>query len=142
MQVIASLAELIRTFGTNVANLLRIAAIIFFGWSILLGLQPFGTTPALALPVARGLAADLAVANLGFAYLFWRASADPPAERTAVYTALIVLGLRAAVGTYEVLYVLEGAPAVAALIDMVICLGLFAGVINTLPATLSASRKG
>jgi heme A synthase len=119
-----------------VSILLRITAIIFFGWSILLGLQPFGVTAALGQPVARGLARGLAIANLGFAYLFWRAAADPPAERSAIYTAMIVLGLRAALGTYEVLYVLDGAPALVGLVDMVTCLALLVGVINTLPATL------
>jgi heme A synthase len=119
-----------------VSVLLRIAAVIFLGWSILLGLQPFGATTLLGQPVARALASGLAVANLGFAYLFWRAGADPPNERSAIYTALIVLGLRAALDTYDVLYVLEGAPAMAAVVDMVICLALFVGVINTLPATL------
>jgi heme A synthase len=119
-----------------VSVLLRIAAVIFFGWSILLGLQPFGAATVLGQPVERALANGLAAANFGFAYLFWRAGKDPPRERSAIYTAMIVLGLRAALGTYEVLYVLEGAPAMAALIDMVVCLALFVGVINTLPATL------
>lgn len=116
--------------------LLRIAAVIFIGWSIVLGLQPFGATTLLGQPVTRALASSLAVANLGFAYLFWRAAKDPRGERSAIYTALIVFGLRAALGTYAVLYVLDGAPAMAALVDMVICLALFVGVVNTLPATL------
>jgi hypothetical protein len=119
-----------------VSVLLRITAILFLGWSILLGLRPFGPTPLLGQPVAKALASGLAVANLGFAFLFWRAAADPPAERNAIYTALLVLGLRAALGTYEVLYVLQGGSALVALIDMVTCLALFVGVINTLPATL------
>jgi heme A synthase len=119
-----------------VSVLLRIAAVIFFGWSILFGLQPFGAATLLGQPVERALAGGLAVANLGFAYLFWRAGKNPRGERSAIYTALIVLGLRAALGTYDVLYVLDGPPAMAALVDMVICLALFVGVINTLPATL------
>lgn len=116
--------------------LLRIAAVVFLGWSVLLGVRPFGVPAVLEPPVADALASSLAVANLGFAYLLWRAGQDPAGERSAIYTALIVLGLRAALGTYEVLYVLDGTPAMAALVDMVICLALFVGVINTLPATL------
>jgi heme A synthase len=119
-----------------VSVFLRITAIIFFGWSIFLGFVPFGAAASLGQPVARALANSLAVANFGFAYLFWRAAANPRAERSAIYTALIVLGLRAALGTYEVLYVLDGTAALVGLVDMVICLALFVGVINTLPATL------
>lgn len=119
---------------------LRITAVIFLGWSVLLGLQPFGATTLLGQSVPKALATELAVANLGFAYLFWRAAANPPGERSAIYTALIVLGLRAALGTYDVLYVLEGVPALVGLIDMVTCLALLVGVINTLPATLRESR--
>lgn len=119
--------------------LLRITAILFLGWSILLGLQPFGATALLGQPVTTALAGGLAVANVGFAYLFWRAAANPAGERSAIYTALIVLGLRAALGTYDVLYVLDGIPALVALLDMVTCLALLVGVINTLPATLRAS---
>lgn len=116
--------------------LLRIAAIVFLGWSIFLGFQSFATAAALGQPVSKAMASNLTVAHLGFAYLFWRAAANPAAERGAVYTALIVFGLRAALGTYQVLYVLEGTPALIGLIDMVTCLALFVGVINTLPATL------
>jgi heme A synthase len=118
-----------------VSVLLRITAIIFFGWSIFLCVQSFGAMVPQG-PVFSALASSLAVANLGFAFLFWRAAADPAAERGAIYTAVIVLGLRAALGTYEVLYVLEGTPALVGLVDMVTCLALFVGVINTLPAAL------
>jgi hypothetical protein len=95
-------------------------------------------------PLAVSLGDGLAVANLGFAYLFWRAAANPSGERLAVYVALIVLGLRTAKGTYDVLYRLQGAAGGFALIEMVASLALFVGILNALPATLenrTASRS-
>lgn len=92
--------------------------------------------PLAAHPVLVALADGLALSNLGFAYLFWRASTNPGGERTGIYTALLVIGLRGVTGTYEVLYLLDGSAAVVSLIDMVACVALFVGILNSLPATL------
>jgi hypothetical protein len=53
-----------------------------------------------------------------------------------VYVALLLFGLRAVSGTYQVLYQLEGRPAVVSLLDMVTSLALFVGILNTLPGWL------
>jgi heme A synthase len=82
------------------------------------------------------LADALAAANLAFAYIFWRAARHKDGERTAVYAALLLFGLRAVGGTYQVLYQLEGRAAVASLLDMVTSLALFVGMLNTLPGYL------
>ena len=121
------------------STLLRIAATLFLAWSVFFAFQAGGSDGVVGQPTVRALAYGLAIAHLGFAFLFWRASANPAAERGAIYTALIVLGLRAAHGTYEVLYALDGDPALVCLVDMVTSLALFVGVLNTLPATIRAT---
>lgn len=108
--------------------LFRAVALFFFA-PVVLG--------ALAhVPLAVALMNGLACANLGFAFLFWRTGRHPAAERTGIYTALLVIGLRSVSGVYEVLYLLEGDAAVIALIDMVASIALFVGILNTLPGTL------
>jgi heme A synthase len=82
------------------------------------------------------LANALAIAHLGFALLFLRAAANPSAERSAIYVALLILGLRAAVGTYHALYSLQGAAALLGLADMTLSVALFVGITNTLAETL------
>jgi hypothetical protein len=109
--------------------LLRAVGLYFFR-NMVLGLL------LAASPLCVALANGLVLANLGFAFLFWRAGANPAAERTGVYTALLVTGLRGATGTYEVLYLLEGQAAGITLIDMVASIALFVGILNALPATL------
>jgi len=114
--------------------LLRAVGIYFFKATVL--------GPLAISPLSIALANGVAVANLGFAFLFWRAGANPAAERSGMYTALLVTGLRAVSGTYEVLYLLEGNAAVITLIDMVACIALFVGILNTLPATLRGEGEG
>jgi hypothetical protein len=115
--------------------LLRIAAVLSVLWA---GALVFFVRPDAGRvdPPAVALAHGLAIANISFAFLLWRASGDPARERTALYTALILFGLRAANGTYDVLYLLHGPPAVLSLIDMIAALALFIGLLNSLPATL------
>jgi hypothetical protein len=91
-------------------------------------------------PLAVSLGDGLAVANLGFAFLFWRAAANPSGERLAVYTALLTLALRTAKGSYDVLYRLDGTAGALGLIEMVASLALFVGILNALPATLAPRR--
>jgi hypothetical protein len=124
-------------------TLLRVAAALSFAWAFVLFFDP----PQLAgraadLGGARALGRGLAIAQLGFAYLFWRASGDPAAERGTIYAGLMILALRAANGTYEVLYLLQGRPALASLFDMVTSLGLFVGILNTLPGIVHPSDGG
>jgi hypothetical protein len=114
--------------------LLRIAALLCLGWAVLLPSLSRSRPEVTATGIA--LADALAVANLAFAYVFWRAAGRGESDRTAVYAALLLFGLRAVNGTYQVLYVLEGPAAVVSLFDMVSSLALFVGVLNTLPGYL------
>ena len=91
--------------------LLRIASVLSLVWAAGLYLLPASAIAGGEVPACAALTNGLAAANLGFAYLFWRAAANPAAERGAIYTALLLFGLRAANGTYEVLYRLEGRAA-------------------------------
>jgi hypothetical protein len=119
--------------------LLRITAAFTALWAAgWLGFARAEVASSEAARLAVSLGDGLAVANFGFAFLFWRAAADPRAERLAVYTALLVLALRTAMGTYDVLYRLEGTAGVISLIEMVASLALFVGILNALPATLAA----
>jgi hypothetical protein len=86
------------------------------------------------------LADSLAIAYVGWGFVLWRAAAAPARARGVLYGVLIVLALRAIKGTYEVLYVLEGAAAVTNLIDMVTSLALFVGILNALPHTLREDK--
>ncbi|MEO8604861.1 MAG: hypothetical protein ABI629_20005 [bacterium] len=120
--------------------LLRLAAFYSLFWA--LGLAFPGWMPlAAAGPEARSLELALAGANLGFALLFGTAAAAPAENRPALYAALLVFGLRAAIGTYQVLYVLEGTAAVIRLVDMVLSLALFVGIMNSLPGALGRDRS-
>ena len=122
--------------------LLRIAAIYSLAWSV--GLVWSDLWPAMspaAGPEAHSLALAQAVANLAYALLFWAAAGNPGGYRLVLYVALLVFGLRAVIGTWEVLYTLEGGPAVARLFDMVASLALFVGILNALPGALAAPPR-
>lgn len=120
--------------------LLRIAAIYSLAWAI--GLACPGLVPGIAAADAAQRAAGyaLAVANLAYAVLFWVAAGAPGAYRLVLYVALLVFGLRAAIGTYQVLYALDGTPAVLQLIDMVLSIAAFVGMLNLLPGVLGVGR--
>ena len=121
--------------------LLRIAAAYSLAWAIGLAFPSWlpGGFAALS-PEMRSMANGLASANLALAYLFNRAASDPPGHRGIMYAALIVFGLRGGLGTYEVLYMLDGPAAIIRLTDFVLCLALFVGMLNSLPGTLQ--RRG
>lgn len=123
-----------------VSLLLRVAAIYSLGWAIALfwpGLLPGAAT---ASPAFRSLAHALAIANLAFAVLCWAAARAPAASHTIIATMLMVFGLRAALGTWEVLYTLDGPAAVLRLIDMVLTLAAFVGLLNLLPGIVPGGR--
>jgi heme A synthase len=123
-----------------VSLLLRIAAIYSFAWAI--GLACPDWVPGLAAADAAQRAAGyaLAVANLAYAVLFWTAAGAPAAHRLILYVALLVFGLRGAIGTYQVLYALDGMPAVLQLVDMVLSVAAFVGMLNLLPGVLGVGR--
>ena len=123
--------------------LLRITAIVSLLWSVGLVFLPASVTADLSsIPLSVQLVHGLVIANLGFAYLFWRAAANPYRERSAIYTALIVLGLGAADGIYAILYLPQGDAVILALISAVVCLVLFVATLSALPATLRPSKSG
>jgi hypothetical protein len=120
--------------------LLRVAAVYSFAWAIVLAFPAWLSFGARApSPEIIAFAHGLAIANLGLAYLFFRAAIEPAAHRAILYSALAIFGLRGVVGTYEVLFVLDGPPAMLRLIDFVLSLALFVGILNSLPETLQGS---
>jgi heme A synthase len=123
-----------------VSILLGISALLSLAWAIgLLFFKSLVLGAASADPMVAYLANAGGVANLVFAFVFWRGAMAPPRERVAVYAALLILGLRGASGTYAVLFLLDGRAAVASLVEMITSIGLFVGVLNALPTTLADS---
>ncbi|MBX3023841.1 hypothetical protein KF840_02925 [bacterium] len=120
---------------------LRIAAVYSLAWAVGLALPTLLPGGAAADPAARAMGYALAVANLAYAVLFWTAAMAPRSYRLILYVALLVFGLRGAIGTYQVLYALDGAPAVLQLIDMVLSVAAFVGMLNLLPAELGVGRQ-
>jgi heme A synthase len=123
-----------------VSLLLRIAAVYSLAWAVGLACPAMLPGGAAADAAARAAGYALGVANLAYAVLFWTAATAPKSYRVILYVALLVFGLRGAIGTYQVLYVLDGAPAVLQLIDMVLSVAAFVGMLNLLPAELGVGR--
>lgn len=121
--------------------LLRIAAIYSLAWAIALALPAWLPGGAAISADTRALVLALAVANLAYAILFWVAAAAPAAHRVILYVAMAVFGLRAAIGTWQVLYALDGVPAVLQLIDMVLSVAAFVGLVNLLPGVLAGNGR-
>lgn len=116
--------------------LLRVAAIYSLVWAVGCFFPHwFGVADDGAAAV-RALANGLGISNLVFAVLFWRAAGDPARERTGMYAALMLFGLRGVSGALEVLYRLEGRAAEISLLDMVLSVALFVGLLNSLPSAL------
>lgn len=117
--------------------LLRVAAVYLLIWAIALALPgPLSQTVVPPGSVGYSLALGLAVSYVGFALLLWYAARDPLRSPIIIYAALLVFGLRAVAGTYEVLKTLEGRAAEVRVADMVLCLAAFVGILNLLPSTL------
>ncbi|MGD9764253.1 MAG: hypothetical protein AB7V27_11105 [Candidatus Binatia bacterium] len=115
--------------------LLRVAAIYFLVWAICLAVPnvlPPGVAPEGA--AGRSLALNLAAANVGYALLLWRAARNPVESTIIIYAALVLFGLRAAIGTYQVLY--SESATTLQLIDLGLCLPAFVGILNLLPRAL------
>ena len=118
--------------------ILRIAAVYSLGWAVALFCPSLLPGGAAAEPAQRAMSMALAIANLGFAALFWTAAGAPATYRLILYVGMLMFGLRGAVGTYLLLYELDGVPAVLQLIDMVLSVAAFVGVLNFLPGVLGA----
>jgi hypothetical protein len=125
-----------------VALLLRIAAVISLLWALLLvpG-QPIYLVGERATPLHHALANGLGLASVVFAFMFWRAAADPPHERTAIYCAILLLAGKVANDLYELLALLQGPEAFPSMLDLIASLALLVGIVQALPATLAAGRR-
>lgn len=123
------------------STILRIAAVYSLAWAVGLAWPALLPGGAAADAAARAAGYALGIANLAYAVLFWAAAGAPRTHRLIVYVALLVFFLRGAIGTYQVLYVLEGNAAVLQLIDMVLSVAGFVGVLNALPAELGVGRQ-
>jgi len=120
-----------------VSLLLRIAAVLAVLRALAFAFAKPVVLGRLAVePLAWAMANGLAVANLAFAFVFWRAASNPAGERTALYASILVTGLRGATAVYDVLYVLDGHGAVVTLIDMIANVALFVGMVNSLAGVL------
>jgi hypothetical protein len=120
---------------------LRITAAVSLLWAVLLvpG-QSIYLVGERATPLHHALANGLGIASVVFAFMFWRAAADPPHERTAVYSAMLLLAFKVANDLYELLSLLQGPEAFPSMLDMIASLALLVGMLQALPATLAAGR--
>ena len=125
------------------ALLLRITGVISLLWAVLLTagkhLYLIGER---ATPLHHALANGLAIASVVFAFLFFRAAADPPRERTVIYGAILLLALKIANDLYELLALLKGPEAFPSMLDLIVSLALLVGILQALPGTLAAGREG
>ncbi|MBI4514476.1 MAG: hypothetical protein HY699_01490 [Deltaproteobacteria bacterium] len=110
------------------------ALLLFAGRSAYLAAEP-GT------PLHHALANGLGIVHLIFAFMLWRAGAQPPRERTVIYGAMIWLALRIANDLYELLALLRGPEAFPSMLDMIASLALLVGILQALPATLAAGQE-
>jgi hypothetical protein len=124
------------------ALFLRITAVISLLWAVLLvpGQQIY-LIGEHATPLHHALANGLGIASVVFAFMFWRAAADPPHERTAVYGAMLLLACKIANDLYELLVLLQGPEAFPSMLDLIASLALLVGILQALPATLAAGRS-
>ena len=123
-------------------TLLRITAILGIGWAIfLLGFKDQVIAAAELSPLTRAFANGLGIANLTLAYAFWHGARDPAANRGAVYTAIILLGLKIANDLHELLVLLPPHQAVISLADLVVSLALLVGILEALPRTLAKAVR-
>jgi hypothetical protein len=121
--------------------LLRITAVISFLWALLLlAGKPLYLIGEQATPLHQALANGLGIASIVFGLMFWRAAADPPRERTAVYGAITLLALKIVNDLYELLALLQGPEAFPSMLDLIASLALLVGMLQALPKTLAAGR--
>lgn len=122
--------------------LLRLTALLALAWAVvLLPLKGQVIAPGELSPLVHALANGLGSANLAFACLFWYGARDPAANRGAVYTAIILLGLKLANDVYELLVLLPAGEAVISLADLVLSLALLVGILEALPRIFTDSGK-
>ncbi|HVN86083.1 MAG TPA: hypothetical protein VMW17_14690 [Candidatus Binatia bacterium] len=121
---------------------LRITAVISLLWAVLLvpG-QSIYLVGERATPLHQALGNGLGIASVVFAFMFWRAAADPPHERTTIYGAMLLLACKIANDLYELLGLLKGPEAFPSMIDLIASLALLVGMLQALPATLAAGRS-
>lgn len=121
---------------------LRITAVVSLLWALLLvpGQQIY-LVGERATPLHHALANGLGIASVVFAFMFWRAAADPPHERTVIYGAMMLLAFKIANDLYELLALLQGPEAFPSMLDLIASLALLVGVLQSLPATLAAGRS-
>ena len=121
---------------------LRITAVVSLLWALLLipG-QSIYLVGERATPLHAALGNGLGIASVVFAFMFWRAAADPPRERTTVYGAMLLLAFKIANDLYELLSLLKGPEAFPSMLDLIASLALLVGMLQALPSTLAAGRS-
>ena len=122
--------------------LLRITAGTSVLWAVgLTAGLPYVLAPDQVTPLVSALANGLAVANLAFAFAFWRASSEQPPNRAVIYTAIILLLLKTGSDLYELLVLLQDTTALFSLADLVVSVALTVGIIESLPSALRPSPE-
>ena len=117
--------------------LLRTTAIASLLWAVGLVVAPaYLVLEEQLTPLAKAFANGQAAAGVVFAFAFWRAAGETPANRTVIYSAILLLVFKTAADLYGVLELLDGVAALLSLADLVVCVALSVGLIESLPRAL------
>ena len=116
---------------------LRASAVLCLVWSVVLTAgRDLITTPEQQTALAQGLAHGQGAAYLVFAFLFWNASSESPPNRTVIVGAALFLVLRVSTDLYDLLVLVDAINGLVSLADLVLCVGLAVGVIESMPRVL------
>jgi hypothetical protein len=124
------------------SGFLRAAAALCLVWSIVLTAgRDLITTPAQQTALAQALAHGQGTAYLVFAFLFWNAAKESVPNRTVILGAALFLLLRVTTDLYDLLVLTESMNGLVSLADLVLCVGLAVGVIESMPRVLRPDQN-
>jgi len=115
---------------------LKFAALVSLAWVVLVVARPSHGASQLIELLPGAFWVAFVAGHVALAAIYWWGSLDPPRRLVAVYVGLATFALRAALGIYLVLYVMEGDPAMIVLVEMVLSIGLFSALVNALPGAV------
>jgi hypothetical protein len=118
--------------------MLRVAAALSFAWAaLLLGAKERVLVVENPSSLVSALANALGIAYAVLAFVFWHAARDPANNRSAIYGAILLFGLKTANDLYELLALVPADRALVSLGDLVLSIALLVGLLEALPRTLA-----
>ena len=122
---------------------LRTLAVFCLVWSVVLTAgRDLLTTPEQQTALAQALAHGQGASYLIFAFLFWRAAAESPPNRSVIIAAAMFAVLRVSTDLYDLLALVDPIYSLVSLGDLVLCVGLAVGIIEMMPRTFKGAEAG